>query len=202
MGAPAGAIYERHSGNMLETLQTLTEKAEGLLADARKQETTAVHNFEMLKQSEDDIRFGSKDMDEAKEGVALSGQKAATAGGDLGVTKKDLAEGIKTKHTLHQDCIATSQSFVADVKSRDEELKALDAAKQAIQEATSAALDQVSLLQVARSGRASGTDLARFVAVRFVRGVARSRLSCSRNGDTLQQRCVAQCCRSDFACLP
>merc|ERR1719201_2886163 len=61
-GAPAAAVYEGHSGGILDTLGDLREKAEGQLDDARKKETTALHNFEMLKQSLDDqLKFAKKD---------------------------------------------------------------------------------------------------------------------------------------------
>merc|ERR1719284_96331 len=63
-GAPAGAVYEGHSGDIVETLQGLLDKAEGQLDKARKEETTANNNFEMLKQSlEDQMKFTKDDMD-------------------------------------------------------------------------------------------------------------------------------------------
>jgi hypothetical protein len=66
-GAPAGAVYESQSGNILDTLADLREKAEGQLADARAKETSSIHAFEMLKQSlEDEIKFGNNDMAKAK----------------------------------------------------------------------------------------------------------------------------------------
>merc|ERR1719195_1067470 len=66
-----------------------------------------------------------------------------------------------------------AQDYEAETKSRGEELKALGAAKKAISDNTAAAsklsygLSQVSLLQMS-----SGTDLATFEAVRFVRKLA------------------------------
>jgi hypothetical protein len=66
-GAPDAAVYESHSSGIVDTLEGLHEKAEGQLADARKKETTALHNFQMLKQSlTDSIRFANDDMAEAK----------------------------------------------------------------------------------------------------------------------------------------
>merc|ERR1719379_653671 len=63
VGAPAGAVYEGHSGGILDTLGDLMEKAQGQLDDARAKETTALHNFQMLKQSlEDEIKFAKKEM--------------------------------------------------------------------------------------------------------------------------------------------
>merc|ERR1719229_461151 len=57
VNAPDAAVYEGHSGGIIETLEGLKEKAEGQLDTARKTETANIHNFELLKQSlEDEIR--------------------------------------------------------------------------------------------------------------------------------------------------
>merc|ERR1719203_1576108 len=70
--------------------------------------------------------------------------------------------------------MTTAQEFEAEVKSRGEELKALAAAKKALVENTGASdsltygFSQVSLFQKL----ATGTDLAHFEAVRFVRDLA------------------------------
>merc|ERR1719362_2119853 len=88
-GAPAAAVYEGHSSDIIDTLENLLEKAEQQLADARAKETAAQNNYEMLKQSlEDDIRFANKDMDETKKALAASAESKAIAEGDLAVTTK------------------------------------------------------------------------------------------------------------------
>merc|ERR1719311_204145 len=175
MGAPAAQVYEGHSDGIIGTLEGLTEKAESQLDKARKTESTAVQNYQMLKQSlTDEIKFANKDMDKAKKGLAESQEKKAGAEGDLEVTSKDLDEDIKTKSTLHQDCMNGAEEFELSTKSRGEELNALATAKKIIKESTGGAADQsyglnqVSFLQVA-----SGVDLAKFEAVRFVRDLAR-----------------------------
>merc|ERR1719433_1760929 len=72
-GAPAAAVYESHSGGIVETLEGLLDKAEAQLDKARKTETAAAHNFAMLKQSlEDEIKFASGNMAKAKKGIAES----------------------------------------------------------------------------------------------------------------------------------
>merc|ERR1719498_1795327 len=69
-GAPAAAVYEGHSDGILGTLDGLTEKAEGQLDKARKEESTASQNYQMLKQSlTDQVKFANKDMDKAKKGL-------------------------------------------------------------------------------------------------------------------------------------
>merc|ERR1719158_1803855 len=129
----------------------------------------------MLKQSlTDEVKFANKDMDKAKKSMAESQEHKATAEGDLEVTSKDLAEDIKSKETVHQDCMDAAQEFELATKSRGEELNALATAKKVIQESTGGAagqsygLNQLSFLQVS-----SGADLAKAEAVRFVRDLAR-----------------------------
>jgi len=175
-GAPAAAVYESQSGGVVDTLQDLTEKAESQLTETRKKETEALNNYEMLKQSlESEIKYATKDMDEAKKGIAESSEKKSTAEGDLDVTSKELAEDVKAKGTLHQDCMSKATTFESETKSRGEELKALATAKEIIREAT--ALDQVSFVQVARSALRSGKDLHKYEAVRLIRDLARKQNS-------------------------
>merc|ERR1719487_743591 len=175
LGAPAAQVYKGHSDGIIGTLEGLTDKAEGQLDKARKTETTAVQNYQMLKQSlTDEIKFANKDMDKAKKGLAESQEKKATAEGDLEVTSKDLAEDIKTKSTLHQDCMSAAEEFELATKSRGEELNALATAKKVIQESTGGAAGQsYSFLQVDRAQVNSRADLAKFEAVRFVRDLAK-----------------------------
>merc|ERR1719160_1454970 len=174
-GAPAAAVYEGHSDGIIGTLEGLTEKAESQLDKARKTESTAVQNYQMLKQSlTDEIKFANQDMDKAKKGLAESQEGKAVAEGDLDVTSKDLAEDIQTKATLHQDCMSAAEEFELATKSRGEELKALATAKKIIKESTGGAAGQsYSLLQVDSTSVRSRADLAKFEAVRFVRDLAR-----------------------------
>merc|ERR1719217_758093 len=142
-GAPAAAVYEGHSDGIIGTLEGLTEKAESQLDKARKTESTAVQNYQMLKQSlTDEIKFANQDMDKAKKGLSESQEKKAVAEGDLDVTSKDLAEDIQTKATLHQDCMSAAEEFELATKSRGEELKALAQAKKVIKESTGGAAEQ------------------------------------------------------------
>jgi len=181
LGAPDAAAYQGHSGGIIETLQGLLDKAQGQLSDARQAETTALHNFELLKQSlEDGIKFANKDMDETKSKNAACGEAKAAAEGDLAVTSKDLAEDVKSLAELHHECMAGASQFEEGTKSRGEELAAITKAKEIITESTGGAdkqtysLDQVSFLQVSRSKMFSGLDLANSnAAVKFMRALAR-----------------------------
>jgi len=176
-GAPAAAVYENKSGGILDVLGDLQDKAQAQLDEAMKKEETALHNFQMLKQSlEDALKNAEKDTAAAKKSLAASGEKKATAESGLDVTSKDLAEDIKTKATLHQGCMTKASDFEATTKSRGEELKALATAKKIIKETTGGAtsleygLAQTSFLQTKLSTTA---DLANYEVVRRIRDLAR-----------------------------
>merc|ERR1712194_957813 len=125
-GAPAGSVYDSHSGNIVDTLTGLLDKAKEQLDTARNDETSNQHNFDSMRQGlEDEINYGNKEMDEAKKNLASSSEGKAAAEGDLGVTSKELAADTNAKSDLHQHCMTTALDFEAETKSRGEELKAL-----------------------------------------------------------------------------
>lgn len=175
LGAPAADVYNSHSGNILDTLQDLTDKAEAQLTDARNKETSNLNNFQMLKQSlEDSIRIETAELKDAKKSIGECQGRKSAATGDLAVTSSDLAADEKTKATLHHNCMSKASTFEAETQSRGEELKSLAEAKKVIEEATGgAALAQASFLQTDRSRLTSGADLASFEVVRLVRDLAR-----------------------------
>merc|ERR1719230_1573205 len=174
-GAPAGEVYENHSGGILDTLASLTEKAEAELEEARAQETKAANDFAMLKQSlEDEIKFANKDMAAAKKDKPASGESKSKAEGDLSATTKELKEDTASLSDLHHNCMTKAQEFEDEVNSRNAELKAIAEAKKIVIEATS--LSQVSLMQV-NSQITTGQRLGQFEAVRFVRDLARKQNS-------------------------
>jgi hypothetical protein len=186
-GAPAGSVYESHSGDVIATLTKLLEQAEDQLANARNKETENVNNFEMLRQSiDDELKVGNKQMSKAKRDLASSGEAKATASGNLDVTKKELATDIEAKADLHRACMAKAENFEAETNSRGEELKALAEAKKVIKATTSGADDisygfsqqpSFAQLAVAKSRISSGADLAKYQAVRFIRDLARRQKS-------------------------
>uniref|UniRef100_A0A7S0A5K0 Uncharacterized protein n=1 Tax=Pyrodinium bahamense TaxID=73915 RepID=A0A7S0A5K0_9DINO len=176
VGAPDAAVYDGHSGDIIATMENLMEKAQAQLASARKAETSALHTFELLKQSlEDEIAAETKDMDEAKKTVAATSESKATAQGDLSVTLKDLEADTASLADLHQECMTKAQDFEAATKSRGEEIKAVTEAKKVLVETTGAS-DKITygLSQVASFVQlSSGADLAKFEAVRLIRDLAR-----------------------------
>merc|ERR1719498_291343 len=142
LGAPDPAAYKTHSTSIVEVLEDLKEKAEAELADLRKAETNAQHNFDMLKQSlEDQAAFDKKNLAEEQEAKAAAEQSKATAEGDLSVTVKALADAEATLATTQQTCMQVAADHAATLKGREEELKVLAEAKKILVETTSGAVE-------------------------------------------------------------
>merc|ERR1719277_2707409 len=171
-GAQAADVYESHSGTIVETLQNLMEQAEAQLADARKKETSSLHEFQLLEQSLDDaIRVETGELNDAHQAISASKGEKSAATQDLDVTSSDLAADVKAKATLQHNCMTKASTHEAESKSRAEELNALAEAKKVIEEATgSAALTQASFIQVARSKVSQGN----FKVVRLIRDLAQT----------------------------
>mmetsp|Transcript_3072 Transcript_3072/g.8034 ORF Transcript_3072/g.8034 Transcript_3072/m.8034 type:complete len:700 (-) Transcript_3072:77-2176(-) len=184
LGAPAAAVYESQGGGIIETLEGLLDKAEEQLDGARKKETTSRHNFEMLKQSlEDESKFSTKDLSEAKVKIAAETEAKKTSEGDLAMTAKSLDEDETVLSTLKEDCMKGSEDYQSGEKARADELKALADALKVLRDMTGGADGVVyggaaSFLQIAQqSSLKTGADLANFEAVRFVRKLAQEQHS-------------------------
>merc|ERR1719453_698115 len=171
-GAPAAAVYKSHSGGIVDLLEDLKEKAEGELADARKAESNAKHNYEMMKQSlEDQMAADTKDMNEEKAAKEAAEEGKATAEGDLATTVKELAGAETELQTANTDCMTTAADHEATVAARNEELKVIATAEKILKESTGGAVSQTySLLQVTMSTRA---DLANSEVLSLVKKLAR-----------------------------
>jgi len=151
-GAPAAAVYESSSGGIVDTLQGLLDTATEQLESARKAEVVAKQNFELKTQSlSDEVKYATKDLDEAKKSSAANSEKLATAQGDLTVTTKALNEDKADLASLHAECMQKASAYESEVTSRGEELKALATAKKIIKEATS--LAQTSFIQLVSSSK-------------------------------------------------
>merc|ERR1719323_1314948 len=175
MGAPAAAAYKSHSTGILDVLEDLKEKAEEQLSKLRKDETSAKHNYAMLKQSlTDQLAADNKDMSDEKASKASSEEAKATAEGDLSNTVKDLADGEKTLQTTSTSCMTTAADHEATVKSRKEELAAIAEASKVLKETSSGAVSQTySFFQEhSRSQLKTRADLARAEVVTLVKRLA------------------------------
>mmetsp|Transcript_97830 Transcript_97830/g.262881 ORF Transcript_97830/g.262881 Transcript_97830/m.262881 type:complete len:676 (+) Transcript_97830:62-2089(+) len=174
-GAPAGAVYESHSGDIVQILTDLLEKAEEQLESARTKETQDLHAFEAMDQGlTDEIKFGNKEMSEAKTSEAAASEKKATAEGDLAMTSKGLSTDETGLGDLHHECMIRAEDFESETKSRGEELAAMAKAKEIIKEATGeSSFSQVSFAQTGMK-LSTRADLSTFEAVRLVRGLAKA----------------------------
>merc|ERR1719323_2712646 len=175
MGAPAAAAYKSHSTGILDVLEDLKEKAEEQLSKLRKAETSAKHNYAMLKQSlTDQLAADNKDMSDEKASKAASAEAKATAEGDLANTVKDLADGSKTLETTSTSCMTTAADHEATVKSRKEELAAIAEATKILKDTSTGAVSQTYsfLQQETKSQLKTRSDLARAEVVTLVKRLA------------------------------
>merc|ERR1712060_544823 len=175
-GAPAVASYKSHSRGIIDVLEDMKEKAESQLAEVRKAEEAAKHNYAMLKQSlEAQIAADTKDMKEEKAGKAEAEEAKAEAEGDLEMTTKELANADETLATSRSTCMKVGADHEMTVKAREEELKVIAEAKKILTETTSGGVDQTySFLQVAAASTLkTRADLAHAEVVVLVKRLAR-----------------------------
>merc|ERR550514_1562617 len=176
MGAPAPDAYKGKSGGIVAVLQDMLDKAEDQLAEARKEEMTAKHEYDMLKQSiTDALKFANEDKAEAEKRKSASEEEKAVAEGDLDVTTKDLADAEKTLNDAGMECMTQAQAHDVSKASRAEELKALAEAKKILQTMTGGAQKQSYgfFLQTGASAHAA-TSSQGAEAVQVVKRLAES----------------------------
>merc|ERR1719281_951163 len=176
LGAPAAAVYKTHSTSIVDVLEDLKDKAESELADLRKAETNAQHNYDMLRQSlEDQKAANEKDLADEKAAKAAAAEEKATAEGDLAATVKSLAEAEEALATAQTTCMQVAADHDATVKARTEELDAIATAKKTLLDTSAGAVEQTySLLQVASESKmTSRTDLANAEVVDIIKRLAK-----------------------------
>eukprot|EP00971_Amphidinium_carterae_P336971 6473586-Amphidinium_carterae.1 len=191
LGAPDAAVYEGHSKNIVEVLEDLLDKAQSQLSDAQKQEKEAQYATGLVWQSlGDEMKYNGKEMDAAKAALAASGESKAAASADLSMTEKGLAADKDGLANLEADCAAKAADYKTATESRDGELKAIAAAKDALTSKTGGAEDiAYGLAQTAaapafvqlaeRSQVQAGTALPNpnFEVVHYLRRLAREQKS-------------------------
>merc|ERR1719296_247849 len=156
-GAPAATVYKSHSADLLELLEDLKEKAEEDLAALRKAETNAKQNYEMLKQSLDDVnKNGEKDLADEKDLKKKAEEEKANDEKELGMTTKSLAEAEETLANYKAECMQVASDHEMSVNGRNEELKVIQEAKKILVDTSSGAVEQsYSLVQLSSKSRAS-----------------------------------------------
>jgi len=179
-GAPAAAVYKSKSGNIVEVLEDMKEKADSQLSELRKAETTSKHNYEMLKQSlEDQKAADTKDMDEAKANKANAEEGKATAEGDLANTVKDLSESEASLEATKTGCMRVAADHETTVNARTEELKVIDEARGILKDTSTGAVSQTYSFLQSSSQMRTHTDLAKSEIVAMIRSLAKKQHSSS-----------------------
>jgi len=137
-------------------LEDMKEKAEGQLSDLRKAEVNTRHNYEMLKQSlESQAADDQKHMDDERAGQKAAVEARASAEGDLGMTKKELAASKKQQATAQSTCMQTAADHETTVAGRKEELKVIANARKILEDTTTGAEGQTySFVQIEASTQA------------------------------------------------
>merc|ERR1719387_8268 len=176
LGAPDPAAYKSHSKGIVEVLEDMLEKAKADLAELRKAEGAAQHNYDMLKLAlDDELANSGKNMAAAKDKKNQCEIDQADAKADLAMLTKALAEAEEDLATAQATCMQVAADHEATVKSRAEELKALAEAKKILTSTTPGAEGQTySLLQLASGSRLrSRADLASVEVVTLIKRLAK-----------------------------
>jgi len=156
LGAPAAKAYDSKSGSIVDVLSDMKDKADGELSDIRKAENTALHNYNMLKQSlEDQVSADSTDLREEKNALAGAQEGKATAEGDFGVTKKELKAGQDELAICQKDCLTVAADHESSVRARAEELGVIAKAKKILQESSALQVSADSFIQVSAQSKGS-----------------------------------------------
>ena len=141
------------------------------MAEARRTEVAASHNFKMRQQFlEDELKFNAQDL-EATEHFLDEAQGQLTT---------DTVDLKMTEDALARDCQAKAVEFETATNGRSEELDAYAKARAVISQKTGGAelfsygLTQTSFPQLSRSMMSSRGGLAKFGAVRKIRELAKS----------------------------
>jgi len=175
-GAPDATVYKSHSGDLVDLLEDLQERAEDDLAALRQAETNAKQNYGMLKQSLDDSnKNGNTDLEDEKAAKSAAEEEKATNEKDLQMTAKALKEASKLLSDLQADCMQVAADHESSVQSRSDELKAIAEAKKVLTESSSGAVEQTySFLQVSEDSRMrTRADLKRAEVVTKIKSLSK-----------------------------
>merc|ERR1740129_839359 len=187
LGSPAAAAYKTHSGNILDVLEDLKEKAEGQLSDLRKAEVNTQQNFDLLKQSlEDQIAANTRHRNDEKADKAAASEVKVASTSDLDMTTKELANSKDQLAACQTTCVKVAADHDATVAARTEELKVIAEAQKVLSDSTSGAVAQTySFMQrgssSVHSSLLSRANLAGREVIELVRRLAKKEHSSALN---------------------
>ena len=173
-GAPDPAAYKSHSTGILDVLEDLKAKAEEQLATLRKEESNTQHNYALLKQSlDDEVAYNTKELNEEKAFKSDTEEAKATATADLSTTTKLLKDTETARAATQADCMKLATDHDASTAGRTAELNTIAAAKKALMETSSGAVEQTySFIQKVSSHLRTSADLKGAEVARFVKRLA------------------------------
>merc|ERR1719265_41912 len=116
---------------IIQTLEEMTERAEGTLADTRKEEMQGGQEAALLKQGmEGEIATLKEELSESTKAKQFNAETKAGAEKDLAVEKKGLSEDTAYLGDVKRDCQSRATEYEAEARDGQAELKALAAAKE------------------------------------------------------------------------
>lgn len=134
--APAGAVYKSSSGDILDILTNMKEKAESNLDDLQKNEMDSKHKFDLLKLDlSNSIKNYQKDINENKVLLENAEEKRAFEQAELDNLKSKIKDLEKAYKDLQLDCTDWNRDYAEFVKNQGDEMQALTLARQEITKA-------------------------------------------------------------------
>uniref|UniRef100_A0A7S4T0S7 Uncharacterized protein n=1 Tax=Alexandrium monilatum TaxID=311494 RepID=A0A7S4T0S7_9DINO len=185
LGIPGFQSYRPQSGQIFGILKQMKEDFEKNLDDVQKREAKDVSDFQALKAAkEEEIAVGKKSVAQLDQEFADFGEKSAQAFQELEDTQKQLELDRAFLGDLKKKCAQSDAEFEARVKSRLEEIAAVDDTIKILNEDTSFDLfsktvNTPSFLQTA-SGLSQREELARRQRASSVLTLAASRMRSPR----------------------
>jgi peptidoglycan hydrolase CwlO-like protein len=145
-------VVQSHKGqdSVVDVFADMLEKAEAQRGKSTRKETEAAHSHTtMVAALKEKVRNANDELSDAKHHKAAAEETKASTEGDLAVTSKDADSDKNELASLQTDCMVKASDHQASVEERNEELKALEAAKKIIEEKTGGATNRAySLLEV------------------------------------------------------
>lgn len=166
---------QKGSGAIVETLEDMTDKAEGTLADARKAEMKSNHAFMLLKQGmESEIKSLEEQLGDTTHMKQVTTEGLAVAEKDLSLTKKMSSTDAASLRDLKRECERKAEEWEVMTRDANRELTALGKAR-AILTSKFGALLQAgrSAALVRRAARETHQDDAKARALREIQQLGR-----------------------------
>jgi len=118
------------TGDILEKIEEMKEKAEDGLSDARNAEMKAQHSYDMMAQSLNNaIKVSKEKLSAAKSGISTATEEMGKATGELTETEKSKKSDEVYVESLTQECEQTKAAWAERQASAKEEMEVIEKAK-------------------------------------------------------------------------